>query len=71
MTLNRTTASREQWLTTREALLAEEKELTRACDRVSRGRELPRVRDMVPRGRDEGGFAYTMEWLHLHEQYND
>ena len=58
MTLNRTTASREQWLTTREALLAEEKELTRACDRVSRGR-------------DEDGFAYTMEWLRLHDQYND
>lgn len=36
MTQNYITASREQWLKAREALLAEEKELTGARDRVSR-----------------------------------
>ncbi len=26
--------------------------------------------DLVPKGRDEGGLSYTMEWLHLHDEYN-
>lgn len=26
--------------------------------------------DLVPLGRDEDGFAYTMEWLRLRDQYS-
>lgn len=27
--------------------------------------------DLVPKGRDEGGLSYTMEWLRLHDEYDD
>jgi predicted dithiol-disulfide oxidoreductase (DUF899 family) len=27
--------------------------------------------DIVPKGRDEDGLAYTMEWLRLHDEYED
>lgn len=26
--------------------------------------------DLVPKGRDEDGLSYTMEWLRLHDEYN-
>jgi predicted dithiol-disulfide oxidoreductase (DUF899 family) len=27
--------------------------------------------DLVPKGRDEDGLAYTMEWVRLHDRYED
>ena len=27
--------------------------------------------DLVPKGRDEADLGYTMEWLRLHDDYDD